>query len=193
MRSIKFTLTFISPLAVSAALLLGSCTRDKSKPGIEYMPDMYRGPAIETYQENSSEEGGAAYIKPVQNTIPRGHVPYEYPNTPEGYASAKQNLTNPLSELDSEEMLAEGKELYGIFCTHCHGDKGDGNGILVQNEKILGVPAYNDAGRNISEGSTYHVVQYGKGVMGSHASQMTIDERWKVVNYVMKLKADLSK
>ena len=103
MRSIKFTLTFISPLAVSAALLLGSCTRDKSKPGIEYMPDMYRGPAIETYQENTSEEGGAAYIKPVQNTIPRGHVPYEYPNTPEGYASAKQNLTNPLSELDSEE------------------------------------------------------------------------------------------
>ena len=176
-----------------ALMVFGACTRDNTQPGLEYMPDMYRGPAIETYQESSDEAGGPSYLKPVANTVPRGFVPYEYPNTPEGYAAAKAELKNPLTNLQSDEMMAEGKELYGIFCTHCHGDKGDGNGILVQREKILGVPAYNDAGRDISEGSTFHVIQYGKGVMGSHASQMTIDERWKVVNYVMKLKADLSK
>ena len=28
---------------------------------------------------------------------------------------------------------------------------------------------------------------YGKGLMGSHASQLTKEERWKVVYYVQKL------
>jgi mono/diheme cytochrome c family protein len=181
-------------LAVAAvAFISSSCQRDYSEPGVEYMPDMYRGPAIETYQEADYNGDGSSYFLPVENTIPRGHVPYEYPNSQAGYDSARATLSNPMTILDTAQYLAEGKELYGIFCTHCHGDKGDGMGVLVMNEKILGVPAYNDQGRNINEGTTYHVIYYGKGIMGAHASQITVDERWKIVNYVMKLKADLSK
>jgi len=36
----------------------------------------------------------------------------------------------------------------------------------------------------------YHVIMHGKGIMGSHASQLTYDERWKIVRYVVKLRAD---
>jgi len=192
--SIKRTMIAKTMLAVAAvAFISSSCQRDNTKPAVEYMPDMYRGPAIETYQEADYNGDGSSYFLPVDNTIPRGHVPYEYPNSQEGYDSARATLSNPMTITDTAAYLAEGKELYGIFCTHCHGDKGDGMGVLVMNEKILGVPAYNDPGRNINEGTTYHVIYYGKGIMGAHASQITLDERWKIVNYVMKLKADLSK
>ena len=37
-------------------------------------------------------------------------------------------------------------------------------------EKFLGIPSYAD--RDISEGSIYHVLMYGKNLMGSHASQV---------------------
>ena len=67
--------------------------------------------------------------------------------------------------------LNKGKELYTIYCAICHGDKGDGKGTLAEREKILGIPAYNDPGRAITEGSVYHVMYYGINNMGSYAAQ----------------------
>jgi hypothetical protein len=46
--------------------------------------------------------------------------------------------------------------------------KGDGQGKLVQNGKFLGVPNYKD--RAITEGSIYHVIYYGRNMMGPHAT-----------------------
>ena len=63
----------------------------------------------------------------------------------------------------------------------------------VEREKILGVPSYDDAGRAITTGSIYHVIYYGRNTMGSYANQLNENERWQVVAYVEKLKADLEK
>ena len=80
-----------------------------------------------------------------------------------------------------------------LYCAICHGAKGDGQGWLVKQEKILGIPSYADPARNITVGTTYHVQQYGLNAMGSYASQMNNREMWQVSEYVMKLKQDLSK
>jgi len=71
----------------------------------------------------------------------------------------------------------------------CHGEKGDGQGTLVKQGKFLGVPSYAD--RQINPGSIFHVVTYGKGVMGAHASQVTPEERWLLSQHVMKLRSEL--
>jgi mono/diheme cytochrome c family protein len=114
-------------------------------------------------------------------------VPYEIPNTPEGYAIAKASLKSPL---DSLSLNAEkGKELFNIYCAICHGEKGDGKGNLVVKEKFLGVPSYKD--REITEGSVFHVITYGLNSMGSHANQLSQEERWQVTDYVLKLKSEL--
>jgi mono/diheme cytochrome c family protein len=89
--------------------------------------------------------------------------------------------------------MKRGKELYSIYCAVCHGNKGDGQGILMKREKILGIPSYSDVGRAITEGSTYHTIYYGKNSMGSYAGQLNEEERWQVTHYVMKLKSDLEK
>jgi len=98
-------------------------------------------------------------------------------------------LTSPLdsSAVDYER----GKELYEIYCGVCHGNKGAGQGILMKREKILGVPSY--AARELTEGSIYHVIYYGLNSMGSYANFMNEEERWQVVAYVEKLKAELEK
>lgn len=179
-------------ILLGATLMLSSCF-NKSEPNYQFMPNMYEPVGYETYQEVKVPYGGfkngmEAQI-PVEGTIKRGWVPYEYENTEEDYNRAKAELTSPLPK--TEENLAKGKELYGIYCAVCHGNKGDGNGILSQREKFLGIPKYNDAARAITDGSIYHVIMHGRNNMGSHSGQLSITERWQVVQYVQKLKAEL--
>ena len=81
--------------------------------------------------------------------------------------------------------------MYDIYCISCHGKNGAGDGTLVQREKFLGVPNYKD--RDITEGSIYQVIMYGRNMMGSHASQLTVKERWQITMYVQQLRTELIK
>ena len=183
--SLKYNLVLV--------LLVGlvSCQKN-SRPNYQYMPNMYESVGYETYQESDAFGNGVEAQLPAEGSIPRGDfMPYEIDNTNEGFELAKATLT---SSLDSTQVdYAEGKILYDIYCGICHGTKGDGKGKLVQREKILGVPSYDDVGRAITTGSIYHVIYYGKNTMGSYANQLSETERWQVVAYVEKLKADLEK
>ena len=175
-------------IIVFALLAFGavSCNYDKTDPGYTFMDDMYSSPAVRTY-----ENVNGSTLTPVEGTVARGYVPYELENTNEGYEASKLDALVPDGFADMDP--AEGKELYIMFCGHCHGDKGDGNGSLVQNEKFLGVPSYSDVRLpEITPGSIYHVIMHGKNNMGPHASQLTYEERWKVVRYVMQLRAEQS-
>lgn len=169
-------------------LLLSSC-RDKTKPYVEYMPDMYRSVAYEPYTEVSFLKKNMEALHPVKGTIPRGYVPYEYPDTEEGYQKAKSEFASPLVPEQIDEKKAA--NLYQMYCAICHGKKGDGQGTLVKREKFLGIPNYKD--REITQGSIYHVIMYGRNLMGSHASQLTQKERWLVVHHVEKLRNKLLK
>jgi mono/diheme cytochrome c family protein len=136
-------------------------------------------------------ENGMASREPVKGTVPRGYVPFDIDNTVEGFDLAKATLKSPLDS--TQVSLDKGGVLYNIYCAICHGNKGDGQGNLVKREKFLGVPSFDDAGRAITEGSIYHTIHYGKNAMGSYANQLSIEERWQVVAYVLQLKADLEK
>lgn len=168
---------------------LASCKKDTA-PNYQFMPNMYLPVGYETYGEAAFKDGVEAQLT-VDGSIARGHSLFEYENSTEGYQLAKETLKNPL---DSTQInMVKTKVLYDIYCGICHGTKGDGQGNLVTREKILGVPRYDDAGRAINEGSIYHTIYYGKNAMGSYASQLNEKERWEVVSYVLKLKADLEK
>jgi len=173
-------------------VLLASCNSDKStKRSIQYMSetDMYTAVPYDPYTENPFFNNGLSSQLPVAGTIARGVVVYDYPNSEEGYQMAKDSLRSPI--VKNEKNLTKGKQNYDIYCAVCHGKTGDGQGVLVKNEKFLGVPNYKD--REISEGSIYHVIMYGRNMMGSHASQLNDKERWQIVQYVDVLRADLLK
>lgn len=163
-----------------------SCV-ENSKPNYQYMPNMYETVSYEPYGAYDIFENEQEAKLPAEGSVPRGWKPYDYEDSNEGYATAKAELENPLPY--TEDNLAAGKQLYTIYCAVCHGDKGDGQGILVQREKFLGVPSYDS--RDITEGSTYHVQYYGLNAMGSYASQTSIEERWQITHYVMNLREQL--
>lgn len=176
-------------IAFVLVLLVASCA-DKENPNYQYMPNMYEPVGYEAYQKVEWLPNGSVAMIPAENTVPRGYLPYAIENTIEGRELARL-VTSPLDSLNSETNLVKGKELFDIYCAICHGNKGDGQGNLVKREKILGVPSYADAARDINVGSVNHVIYYGLNSMGSHASQLNPNERWQVAEYVMKLKQDL--
>jgi len=193
--------SFVKIITILIVLVTVSSCHDKKERQVQYMgdTDMYVPVGYETYGEYNLTKDSASVRLPVEGTIARGNVPYDYPNTPAALLVAKDSLFSPLKVLApldsirrvSKSNLEKGKYLYGIYCASCHGVKGDGQGALVQNEKILGVPNYKD--RDITEGSIYHVIMRGKGIMGSHSSQLSATERWQVVHHVEQLRTDLLK
>ncbi|SDX78561.1 quinol:cytochrome c oxidoreductase monoheme cytochrome subunit [Lutibacter oricola] len=176
-------------IALAFVTVLSSCWGDKSKPNYQYMPDMYKSVGYETYSENPNFNNGMTTQAPAEGSIARGKVPYDYKDTNEGYEAAKLDLKSPLEV--NEANLENGKKMYNIYCTSCHGKTGAGDGTLVQRDKFLGVPNYKD--RDITDGSIYHVIMYGRNMMGSHASQLTAKERWQTTMYVQQLRTELLK
>ena len=170
---------------------VSSC-KDKLNPNYQYMPNMYESVGYETYSESSAfnsltgENGKEGQLPPV-GTIKRGFVPYEIPNTTEGYNFSKTIVKSPLDSTAVDMVKAQ--ELFEIYCAICHGNAGDGKGKLVKQEKFLGVPSYKD--RVITQGSIFHVQTYGLNAMGSYANQLSQEERWQVAAYVVDLKSKL--
>ena len=179
---------------ISGVVFLSSCGGD-SDPGYEFMPNMYRSPSLETYGENTITGMNAQL--PVEGTVARGHLStFNYDGTLEGYLAAGNLAVNLLE--NNEENLADGKALYGMFCEHCHGATGAGDGTITH-AIYSAVPHYNDeklkrrAGVPMNElkaGHIFHAITYGvDGAigMGSHSSQISQEERWKITLYVQEL------
>jgi mono/diheme cytochrome c family protein len=194
--SVNRNTTIVFPgLFLMIAIAFVSCKRDSLSPGVEYMPDMYRSQALKAYVNYDNPDSMTARM-PVAGTIPYSsnpqkkydNMPYAYANTVEGYEAAGSELKNPVPLTDV--TLEEGKVLYSKYCIMCHGDAGKGDGTLIQRDKFPPPPAYNGPQlKDLSEGKMFHTVTYGKGLMGSHASQVSKTERWKIIHYVQKLQA----
>jgi mono/diheme cytochrome c family protein len=175
-----YKITFL----VCITVLVSSC-HDNLKPNYQYMPNMYEPVSYNTYSQSDAFKNGKEGQLPAEGSINRGYEPYDYPNTPEGYDLAKSNLKSPLDSISDKDM-DKAKGLFEIYCAICHGNAGDGQGKLATQGKFMGIPNYKD--RIITEGSIFHVETYGRNLMGSHANQLSVHERWLVAAYVMKLK-----
>jgi mono/diheme cytochrome c family protein len=197
MKNLTFQIIIVAAFVL---IMMSSCSKDPQKPGRIYVPDMTYSQAYETYAENPNFKDSMNARYPVQGTIARGmlpnvsnntaaHISYlhktYFPNTPEGYEAAGAQLKNPLP-LD-DKTLEEGKALYTIYCQVCHGAEGKGDGPIVQRGAYPPVPAYTDRLPTINEGKMFHSITYGRNLMGGHASQLSPEERWKVIHYISKL------
>jgi mono/diheme cytochrome c family protein len=157
---------------------------------------MYYSRAYETYAYNSNDaykhlkERGINYTSmPVPGTVARGQV-YNYHLTADSAGMrAADALVNPFDSITANKsVLAEGERLYLVNCGICHGSKLDGNGPLFNG----GNGPYPAAPKNLvapdskafTDGHFYHVITFGKGVMGSYASQLHPEQRWWIIEYI---------
>jgi mono/diheme cytochrome c family protein len=132
--------------------------------------------------------------KSAIRTTMNGSVPFYYKNNEDERLRATKEMVGnpyPITKLG----LEKGKELYGIYCASCHGDKGDGQGYLVSesnpNAKYPAQPAnfMQDQFYTSNNGRYYFAIMYGKNVMQSHADKLSYEERWQVIHYIRNMQA----
>ena len=195
---------------MGVGVLLSSCAAGPDDTGLEYASQMYHSVPYEPltqitdedqgtwldsndkdghgefYNSNPYNQFGMTMRKPVANTVRRGALLQpEFGVGNEQLVLAANTLISPYDSL-SEEVLKQGQALYDRFCEHCHGAKGNGNGLVA--EKYAGVANLNgSAYLNITEGHIFHVITYGKGLMGAHGSQISAEDRWKIARYVKQM------
>ena len=193
--------TGVTVLAFVGLLLGGtSCEKGHNNTGLQYAPQMYDAVGYEPYRQirpNPINPEGLNMRLPASGTVARPNYHTKFGeggnattdlmmyNIPaDSIGVAERVLTNPIP--DSEKTLAEGQVLYTRYCSHCHGATGKGDGPVAQQYK--GVPNYStDAYKTMNDGHIFHVITHGKGRMWPHGSQITPDDRWKIVQYVHKL------
>jgi len=175
-------------IGILATALLVSCNKVRRSPGRAYMPDMTYSRAYESYAnkaKNIKDDGFNYNSLPVTGTIARGEMLFIYPykNDSAGYIAAA-SVKNPV-KADSMDMK-EAERLYLVNCGICHGANLDGNGPLFNggNGPYSAAPKNFMADKAMSEGTMFHVATYGKGAMGSYASQLNTMQRWMVVAYI---------
>jgi len=191
-------------------LIITGCGAGGDDQGLEYAPNMYHsvpyeplsqitdkdaGNAAEFLRSNDDDHGEYYNSNPLNpsemtmrvppaNTVPRTkYLPYRIPKDSLTVAAA---VENPLP--DTEAILDDGEVLYERFCDHCHGANGLGAEEGSVGEVFAGVPSYTSAAvKNVSGGHIFHVITHGKGRMGAHGSQISAEDRWKIVRYVQTL------
>ena len=188
-------LSILSIATLSTALF--SCKGAGGEyPGDAYAPDMYYSRAYETYGYNSNDsydglrERGITYNSmPVPGTIARGETQNYHLTADSAGILAAETLASPFDTImANQSVLAEGERLYLVNCGICHGAKLDGNGPLFNG----GNGPYPAAPKNLvnadakawTDGHYYHVITFGKGVMGSYASQVHPEQRWWIIEYL---------
>ena len=162
------------------------------------MPDMAYSRAYESYANRDStkftmdmfKKGGDMIFfnnMPPSGTIKRGELfPYSLPNDSNGY-NMSAAVKNPFDTITKAQMSEAGR-LYNINCAICHGATGVANGPIASGGYVGGVANLTaEAYVKMADGTMFHSITYGKGIMGPYSSQVTREQRWMIVKYIRTL------
>lgn len=196
-------------LSIGTAVLasLSSCRKDPNNPGKEYASQMYHSvpyeglsqvtdPERDDYNTNVNNPHNMNMREPVAGTVKiNGYNPkvgatpkenlmlYNY-LTKDDFETIAPTLENPIAK--SDQVIEEGKALYERYCDHCHGATGQGDGEV--GAVFKGVPSYSKGRvKEDKAGQIFHTITFGRNRMMSHASQVSVEDRWKIVHYVQTL------
>lgn len=191
---------------VATVYALGPRGEKFSDPPFELFPDMDHQDRVNFQKPSDFFADGQGSREPVAGTVPLG---FAFPHD-----GNKGNLTTRLdfSRGDSyadtglygdfygagypetlqfdDEFLARGKQRYQITCTPCHGESGNGVGVVSKYWAIP--PSANLIDARVSampEGQIFWTITHGKGLMGPYNGVLSVNDRWAVVAYVKALQA----
>ncbi len=124
-------------------------------------------------------------MQPMENPlpVPAQSIPVEGP----AYIPNMGAPTNPVPA--DQASIARGAELFHINCTACHGEDAKGDGPVapfLQNKKPADLTS--PAVQFLSDGAIFMVITHGMpGAMPALNENLTVRERWDVVNYLRTL------
>ena len=149
-----------------AVLALAACKRE----------DMYTQQVIRRWDRDANAPKQTSMRPPVAGTLAR-----ELPDVP---------VAAP--RIIDAALLAHGQARYTIFCTPCHADSGDGEGMIVQRGFPHPPSFMSDRLLHARAQVFYDAITYGHGVMYSYAARVPPPDRWAIAAYIRALQLSQS-
>ncbi len=88
------------------------------------------------------------------------------------------------------ESVARGEALFAVHCAVCHGDKGIGGGPVGEYFDPPPPDLTKDLLRSLNDAFLFTVLTDGFGRMPRMVENLSVDERWDVINYLRSLAQD---
>ena len=156
-----------------ASLFLAGCRQD-----------MHNQPRFKPLRASDFFADGRSARPLVTGTVDRSQVSED-----PAYLSGLENF-RPLETLPfrvTRQALERGRERFNIYCMPCHGELGDGNGMVAQRGYLHPPSFHDDRLREAPVGHFFDVITNGLGGMPDYSQQITPDDRWKIVAYIRAL------
>lgn len=146
--------------------------------------DMHDQPRLKPFAKSAFFADQRAMRPLVPNTVARGRL-YEDTHMNLGKVDGKDAETFPMPI--TKEILARGRERFGVYCINCHGMLGDGDGMIVS-RGLKRPPSYHiDRLRQAPPGYIFGVITNGFGVMYDLSDRIRPEDRWAITAYVRAL------
>jgi cytochrome c len=145
---------------------------------------MHDAPRYEPLEASTFFDDGRGSRMLVANTVARGTLREDehlYTGKIDG------QLTDVFPMPVTAEVMARGRDRFGVFCTPCHGATGQGNGMVVQRGFRAPPPFHQDRLRSAPAGYFFDVMTHGFGAMSDYAAQVPVADRWAIAAYIRAL------
>ena len=153
-------------------LVEGTVARDELRDDVEFYMGKLR-----------QSQSGATTAQP-QNVPPTQTVNQQGAQVPaQTYQGFVTDFPMPITAAD----LDRGQERFNIYCSVCHGRLGDGSGMIVKRGFRKPPSFHDDRLRNAPIGYFFDVATNGFGAMPDYASQIPLDDRWRIIAYIRAL------
>jgi hypothetical protein len=171
----------------SILMSMTGCFRGEPKrePPIHVNPNMFSQEKYKPQSESKYFPDGSTMRQPVPGTVAadewRGDSAY--------YRGRDENdsLIAKLPVPITIQLLERGQDRFNIYCAPCHGQVGDGQGIIVQRGYVPPPSYHQDRLRNAPDGHLFDVITNGLRNMPSYRHQVPVADRWAIVAYVRAL------
>ncbi len=169
----------------------GSLSR---KPPLYMFPDMRRQLKLRPQQPNEFFANGISSQVAVPGTIARAKpirtaaglvYPYEDAPVYTGRVSGTTNFVENTPMQVTAQLLERGRQRFTIYCSPCHGQQGDGNGITKKLGAMAVVANLHDKRIvEMTDGELFYVITNGRNLMGAYGPNVPVEDRWAIIAYL---------
>jgi mono/diheme cytochrome c family protein len=180
--------------AVGIAGKRGSLSR---KTPLYIFPDMNRQLKLRPQEPNGFFADGVSSQLSPPGTIARGQpvettaglvYPYEDSSVYTGRVAGTTNFADNGPLAVTAQLLERGRQRFTIYCSPCHGQEADGNGITKKIGAMAVVANLHDKRIvEMPDGEIFHVITYGRNLMSAYGPNVPVEDRWAIIAYLRAL------
>jgi mono/diheme cytochrome c family protein len=135
---------------------------DPAKPNREFLPEMVRTAAYDSFAPNPNFADGKTLQTPVPGTVPR------------------EERLGPVP-------AGRGQFVYTTFCQPCHGGSGNGDGPVARRGFPPPPSLLAPQAKALAEEEIFRIVSAGRKNMPGYAAQIAPEDRRAVIAYVRSM------